>query len=159
MAKNKINNDVDVFDVVISDDKHFSKDNFSKGTNRRLIAYTKNKQTGTISVLKGHSLGKNNAEKKKRKLKETKGHYLKVSDGTNDFYVENIPISEFNDGSKIFADYKKNKNKIYPGSTKIVPKDREKVFRHVMDNKKQKNQSRINKKNFKRFKSKKKKRG
>ena len=42
-SRKKLNDKIDVFDVIITDDKNFSGDNYSKGVNRRVIPITINR--------------------------------------------------------------------------------------------------------------------
>ena len=159
MAKKRksINNKIEVFDIVVTDDKNFSKDNFSKGVNRRLAVISKNKKKGLISVVKTHSLGNNSEIQDKRKLKEKKGQFLKINDGNQDIFAENILHTTFADGDSIRDKYDANR-KLFPSGVKVSNKDRERLYNHVMKNKKQKNISKENSTKNKKMKSNKRKR-
>lgn len=160
MAKRRhINDKIDVFDVIITDDKNFSNDNYSKGVNRRVVPITINREQGKMVVVKGHSLGKNKVQKSARKIKKKKGYYDVFSDGKEQFYLENMPITEYSNGDIISDKYDLNRN-MFPSDRKIIPGDRERLYKHITKNKKQSRQSAKNKTTLKKFRSnKRKKRG
>ena len=158
-SRKKLNDKIDVFDVIITDDKNFSGDNYSKGVNRRVIPITINREQGKMVVIKGHSLGKNKIQKLAREEKKEKGYYDIFSDGKEDFYLENMPIIKYSNGDDISDKYDLKRN-MFPSDRKIISKDRERLYKHVTKNSKQPRQSVKNKKILKKFKSnKRKKRG
>lgn len=156
-SRSKLNNKIEPFDIVVTDDKNFSQDNFSKGINRRIAVISKNKKKSTISVVKTHSLGNDEKTRAKRELKEKKGQYLRINDGNEDIFAENILHTSFSDGSDIKDEYD-SKKLMFPSGVKVSKKDRAKLYNHVMKNKKQKNKSKENRSDNKKFKSNKRKR-
>lgn len=157
MAKRRnLNDKVEVFDIVVTDDRNFDS-TFSKGTNRRVAVISKNKKKGTVSVVKTHSLGKTDKEKEKRLLKEKKGYLLKINDGNEDIFAENVLHTSFADGSSIRDEYSASKS-MFPSGVKVAEKNRASLYKHVMKNKKQKNMSRENRSKNKKMRSNKRKR-
>lgn len=157
MSKRRLNNTINPFDIIITDDKNFSNDNFSKGINRRWIPVSINKKQGKMIGVKAHSLGKNKTEISKRKLKEKEGKLLKVTDQQGkEFFVENILIDKFHNGNIIPNEYS-FENKLFPSSNSVNENYRNKIYNHITNNKKQRNVSQSNRKKLKKFKSNKKK--
>lgn len=157
MSKRKLNNIIKPFDIVITDDKNFSNDNFSKGVNRRWVPISINKKQGKMIGVKGHSTGKNEMEISKRNLKVAKGQLLKVTDQQGkEFLVENMLIDKFYNGDKIPNEYSAE-NRLFPSSNSVNEKYRNQLYDHITNNRKQRNTSQSNRKKLKKFKSNKKK--
>ncbi len=129
----------EIFEILITDDRNFSDDNFSKGFNRQVLIVAKNEKRNTSGIIKLHSLGKTEEEKEKRRKKEDRGILLKIY--TNkEVYAENILIIKTVQGKSIGPKYNYNNGEGFVRKRKKVSLQyQQSLLKHVFENKKQKN--------------------